>query len=292
MTQDRQAWQQWLNSSAEHQWAWAQVERLQLRIKGAPAQLVYATLHSDGVARQASRRALLKGGLALAAGVSLVSAGYSSAPLPEVFADYTTAVGERTGWRLAEGSALTLDTQSRADVSVGPEYREVALYQGRVLVDVAADRRPFRITTRDGCVLLQRGLLCVQQLAGRTLVGVAQGHVEIVPPLSPAGIGQIHRGQMAGFTRRTVSPAARLTAATTSWKSGWLVADDWTLGALIQELGRYRRGIVSCDDQVAALRISGAFSLDNFDDALKSIARTLPVRPQHLTHYWTRLRAV
>jgi len=65
-----------------------------------------------------------------------------------------------------------------------------------------------------------------------------------------------------------------------------LAADNMRLDAFLAELGRYRKGWLRCDPQVAALRISGAFQLADTDAVLANLAHLLPVQISARTPYW------
>lgn len=68
-----------------------------------------------------------------------------------------------------------------------------------------------------------------------------------------------------------------------------LIASDWRLEDFLAELSRYRPGRLVCDEQVADLRLSGAFHLNDTDVVLENLANTLPVRLRYLTRYWVRV---
>ncbi|WP_078473862.1 sigma factor [Pseudomonas sp. MF4836] len=70
-----------------------------------------------------------------------------------------------------------------------------------------------------------------------------------------------------------------------------VMIDGWRLERLVDELQRYRGGYLGCAPQVADLRVSGAFPLDDIDQALEAIAQALPVQIVRHTRYWTRLVA-
>ena len=54
---------------------------------------------------------------------------------------------------------------------------------------------------------------------------------------------------------------------------------------MIAQLNLYRRGVVRCDPQVAALRVSGSFSIDRPDASLDLLTRVLPIRVQRVFGY-------
>jgi len=65
-----------------------------------------------------------------------------------------------------------------------------------------------------------------------------------------------------------------------------LLAQRMRLADLLDELGRYRRGVLRCHASVAALTVSGAFPLRDTDASLRLLQETLPVKISSLTGYW------
>jgi transmembrane sensor len=88
-----------------------------------------------------------------------------------------------------------------------------------------------------------------------------------------------------------VRPQAAVDATAASWEQGMLAVRDWRLADLVDELGRYRRGVLRCDPAVAGLRVSGAFPLNDTDASLRLLEKTLPVRVSRITPYWTTVAA-
>jgi transmembrane sensor len=58
------------------------------------------------------------------------------------------------------------------------------------------------------------------------------------------------------------------------------------LADLLDELGRYRAGVLRCHPGVAGLTVSGAFPLRDTDASLRLLQETLPVTVSRLTGYW------
>jgi ferric-dicitrate binding protein FerR (iron transport regulator) len=52
------------------------------------------------------------------------------------------------------------------------------------------------------------------------------------------------------------------------------------------ELSRYRPGVLRCHPDVAALRVSGAFSRRDTDASLRLLSDTSPLNINCLTRYW------
>ncbi len=70
-----------------------------------------------------------------------------------------------------------------------------------------------------------------------------------------------------------------------------LVAQDMRLDAFAFELSRYRPGLLRVEPQVAGLRLTGAFQLDDTDTVLESLARMLPIDVLYRSQYWVTLTA-
>ena len=70
-----------------------------------------------------------------------------------------------------------------------------------------------------------------------------------------------------------------------------LAAQDMRLDAFADELSRYRPGLLRVEPQVAGLRLSGAFQLDDTEAVLDSLTRMLPVDVLYRTPYWVTIAA-
>lgn len=71
-----------------------------------------------------------------------------------------------------------------------------------------------------------------------------------------------------------------------AWVDGMLVASQMRLAGFLAELGRYRHGQLGCSEQVADLRISGSYPLDDSERILQMLEVALPVRVRRFTRYW------
>lgn len=54
-------------------------------------------------------------------------------------------------------------------------------------------------------------------------------------------------------------------------------------------MARYRHGYLSCSDDIANLRLSGVFRLEDTDKLLHLLPQTLPVHVSYRTRWWVRL---
>ncbi|WP_260986202.1 FecR domain-containing protein [Bordetella genomosp. 13] len=294
---DHEACRRWRQAEVAHEQAWQKAERLSLQFGAVPAALGVPVL-----ARQArtNRRAALKTLALLGGTLSAGWLGYRRAPWQEWSSDYRTAIGESRELVLDDGSRLAMNTGTALDVRYSPGERLVRLQQGEIYVQTARDAgaRPFFVQTRHGRLRALGTRFVVRQLGGdgdATCIEVLEHRVEISPQGGARSV-VLDAGQRACFTAaaieapRAVAPATSTAPsdadAAPGWTRGVMYADRTRLGDFLQELSRYRSGIVRCDPAVAGLRLSGAFQLADTDRVLDIVEQTLPVRVVRRTPYW------
>jgi transmembrane sensor len=76
-----------------------------------------------------------------------------------------------------------------------------------------------------------------------------------------------------------------------AWSKGFFYARNMRLQDFLNELSRYRFGILRCDPAVADLRISGTFQINNTDQILSALPYTLPVSVRYQTAYWVSIHS-
>ena len=74
-----------------------------------------------------------------------------------------------------------------------------------------------------------------------------------------------------------------------AWVDGLIVTRNMRLGDFLQEVGRYRHGYLTCTTDIADLRLSGAFRLEDTDKLLAILPQTLPVQLRYRTRWWVTL---
>ena len=281
------AWRQWLQASPQHAAAWARVEKLQQQWAMVPP---HAALSSLGAA-QTQRRDVLK---VLSLLLAMGGGGWLAAeqvPYRALMAQQRTGTGERRAVELADGSQLELNVGTALDVRFDRKVRAIQLYQGEILVRPASDiqQRPFIVHTDDGSVLARSTEFSVRKLAQQTRVGVLQASVDVRPQRHPDRVLNVQAGQQTRFDQQDFTLAHALHADSTAWLQGMLSVNDWRLGDFIEELGRYRPGVLRCASSIQAMSISGAFRIDDTDIALANLPKTLPVKVRYLSRYWVNV---
>ncbi len=278
---ERLGWEQWLAASPLHKKAWAGVEGIQSRLARIPDGVGGKSLRNSDLGR---REVLRRLGV-LAVGAPLAAIAWRSLPWNEWRADYSTTTGERRRVALADGTSLALDTRTAVNVAFSAGGREIRLVRGEILVEVAAaEQGPVVVKTAEGEVLARDGRFTVRSECAVTQVAVLDSSAAVAARGIP-----LCRGEQLRFTAATRGDVQPAPSSAGSWLDGSLVVVDMPLGHLLEELGRYRPGLLQCAPEVAGLRISGAFPLDDIDKALELLTETFPVRQQRVGGYWVRM---
>ncbi|ENE5338482.1 FecR family protein [Klebsiella pneumoniae] len=264
--QQEARWQQWYEQDQDNQWAWQQVENLRNQLGGVPGDVASRALHDTRLTRRHVMKGLL---LLLGAGGGWQL--WQSETGEGLRADYRTTKGAVSRQQLEDGSLLTLNTQSAADVRFD------------------AQQRPFRVLTRQGQLTALGTEFTVRQQDNFTQLDVQQHAVEVLLASAPAQKRIVNAGESLQFSASEFGAVKPLDDESTSWTKGILSFSDKPLGEVIATLSRYRNGVLRCDPAVAGLRLSGTFPLKNTDAILNVIAQTLPVKIQSITRYWINI---
>lgn len=283
---ERKAWQLWIDSDPTHLAAWNQMEQLQRHLGTLPQDLKRRTLNSGQ-----QRRRVLKL-LLLTAGTGFV--GWNAqrhTSLGNVWADYKTGVGQRRTVSLADGSQIQLNTDSAIDVSFDAAQRLIRLRSGEILIQTGkfGDQRPFFVETRDGRVQALGTRFSVHQMPTSTRVGVLEDRVSVQPAQTSAVVRIFKAGEGADFDSRHIGLSHPFQSSEVAWINGQLIVLDARLGDVIEELGRYRSGVLHCDRRARDLRVSGTFRLDSTDAVLANLQASLPINVRYFSRYWVSI---
>ena len=283
---EQKAWQLWIDSDPAHLAAWIQMEQLQRHLGTLPQDLKRRALNTGHQRRQVLKLLLLATGTGF-----LGWNAQQHTSLGNVWADYKTSVGQRRSISLADGSQIRLNTDTAIDVSFDAVQRLIRLRSGEILIQTGklGDQRPFFVETHDGRIQALGTRFSVHQLSGSTRVGVLEDRVSVQPadPSTPAMI--LKAGEGADFDRRHIGRLHPYKSSAVAWTNGQLIVLDARLGEVIEELGRYRSGVLHCDSRVRDLRVSGTFRLDSTDAVLANLQASLPINVRYFTRYWVSI---
>jgi transmembrane sensor len=203
-------------------------------------------------------------------------------------ASYRTAVGEVRQQPLADGSQAILASNSRIDVRLAREHRDVALVQGEAIFEVAKDRqRPFAVAVAGYRAVAVGTRFSVRREAGDVRVVVTEGTVRLDAPgshgqsspssLLPAGsVALVHDGSVL-VRSMGLAEAGQLL----DWHNGWLVFRDTPLQEAVAEFNRYNvRKLQIADADAGALRIGGSFRWDNEETFVRLLEAGFPIRAE------------
>ncbi len=288
---EREEFTKWLASDEEHARAWRQLGMLDQRFSVASGPARAALLQS----REGIRRRMRKLGSGLASVVLVVGlvlfAGQRYVPINYWLADQRTATGEQRTLKLADGTVINLNTHSAIDVRFDEKRRLIVLQEGEILVETGHnDARPFFVETREGSLRALGTRFIVKREDDGTRLSVLQSAVAAQPQALHQE--QIFKeGQQVLMRSDGLGPMLAITPGSDAWTRGMLVVDNARLRDVIEELGRYRKGHLGVDKQVADLRITGSFPLHDTDLALNALLPTLPVQIEQRTPWWVSVVA-
>ena len=243
---DAKALKAWCAQSPEHAQAFEQAKVVWQQLAPAAAQVAQP--------RHFGRRAFLGGAIAASAAVVMVHVG-SPGGFAGLTADYRTEVGEQRQVLLSDGISLELNTQTRISrVGQGIELLEgevevlahtaqpLQVLAGAGAVSAAQARFNLRNTDQTVCVTCIEGWLSVD-VAGRSVR--LEGGRQLT--YSAAGMGE---------------PVVVDTQAVVAWREQVLVFNNATLATVVDEINRYRPGmLVLLNKQLGQRRVQARFSL-------------------------------
>jgi len=204
----------------------------------------------------------------------------------------STGVGEQKTIELADGSWVTLDTNSRIVVHYGPRTRTVILRYGEAYFQVVHNpRRPFVVRAGNrkvidvgtsfvvGRGMMGNGSLSVTVIKGRVAVAPL-GVADRVPKVPEPKILLVTAG-----TRLLLRPNALPTveavpaAQATAWLRDELIFNDTPLAEAARQFNRYnRRRIVLGAPELQTLRVGGVFRFSAARSFVRAVAEAHHLR--------------
>lgn len=244
----------------------------------------------------------LRGWFAAAATLAAVAVGVVWLYQGSESQTLSTAVGQQRNVILADGSIVTLNTNTIVETVLHRDSREIYLRKGEAHFQVAHDRsRPFLVHAGDAVVQAIGTAFEVRVLNDEHVdVVVNEGRVEVraaTPLPVPQSASQDSR-RAAATTVRALNAGERLSTASLdyavmpitaqqlsselAWREGAIVFDGEPLSEAIAEIERYTDArIIVSDPQTAALRVGGRFRTGNVQEFFDALQTALPVSIRH-----------
>jgi len=212
-----------------------------------------------------------------------------------------TAVGQQRTVTLADGSVVTLNTNTIVETHLQSSVREIYLRKGEAHFQVAHDRsRPFLVHAGDAVVRAVGTQFEVRLRSDQHVdVVVNEGRVEVRSEVAaePASSGHgaratprshvhtLDAGQQLSATGNDYSVVPVSThrlSSVLAWRDGAVVFDGETLSDAIAEIGRYTdERIIVNDPQVAALRVGGRYRTGDVQAFFDALQTAFPVSIRH-----------
>jgi len=188
---------------------------------------------------------------------------------------YHTAIGEIREIALADGSTISLNTNSRIEVVYSDHQRRVLLQSGEALFKVAKDTaRPFSVEVGDKVVTAVGTAFNIRKSGHSANLTVTEGRVRVDGRATQTIDDRSDKADLPSLMvvageEITIAPKAQKAVAKfdqtdverkLSWTTGMLTFDETPLEQVIAEVTRYTETKIIIDDQaLKTLKVGGYF---------------------------------
>lgn len=211
-------------------------------------------------------------------------------PREAVLPVFETARGEQTGFTLADGTHVELNTDSRLRVEFSEQLRRVVLERGEAFFSIGPDdERPFEVAAGAGRIRDIGTQFNVHKYGSEVSVAVLEGEVVILGGNDPYPVAA---GRRAVYDAGGVVHSGSIPDASglVAWREGRIVFQGTPIHELVQQLGRYHDARITIDGAEAAqMEVSGSFRVSDFDGLLRAIETMLPVEIEKATDRTVRI---
>ncbi|GHD23761.1 iron dicitrate transporter FecR [Tianweitania populi] len=282
----------WVSRSPEHRAAWARVAA----IHGMTGKIISEERALANASPVLSRRNLVLGGLV---GVGAIATASWSIPkaLLRARSDVMTAIAEIRNFELPDGSVITLGPDTAVAVRFTAAQREIDLLAGMAFFEIAHDAgRAFSVNTDSFVATALGTAFDISNDAGFISVSVDRGIVEARAPGDATRAGmRIAAGEWLSYDASTsaTSHGSREKFQIGAWRTGMLVAEKETVGALVAKISRWQHGTVVVADPFLRSRVvSGVFDLQDPLSALQAVVRPFGARVREVGPFMTIISPV
>jgi transmembrane sensor len=222
----------------------------------------------------------------------------ATAPTPALVGVYQTAVGEQSRIELADGSILTLNTNSQIEVRMTPAERSVRLLEGEAFFEVAHDAaRPFRVYAGNGVTSAIGTAFSVRLEGEQVRVLVSEGKVsfaEIADVAKEAEpVAYLAAGESGVFSDRvkTIEAVeADVVSRKLSWRGGRLEFAGEPLSSVVEDISRYTGiEIEIASEELARIRVGGSYEVGEVDAMLEQLETSFGLDVERLDDTHVRI---
>lgn len=260
---DEAAFQHWLDADTRHAAQYAHLQQL--------------WQHGGSVPSARRHRPLRRLRDAATAVVLLCALGLFSAYQHVPADQLRTAAGQVRHIRLADGSQVVLSADTRLQVTIDAQQRELALLQGQAWFQVAADAtRPFRVHTPQGTVTARGTAFDIAVGSTVSVVTVTEHRVQVQ---AGGSTRTADAGQQLRFDARQAFAPAPADHSALAWQQHRLLYVSVPLAEVAAGLDRWHGGhtwVVGRALRRQPVTVIGA--TPQAADSRDQLARQLPVR--------------
>ena len=271
--QGQRAFDAWYAADIRHQGAYLRAVAIHRALNGATVQESLRPKRERLEAEWAgaswqvagSRRAFLAaGGVAAGAGLFALTGLFAGADRTVL----TTARGEFRKVPLADKSVADINSNSRLEVRMTAQARQVRLTRGEVWLEVAKDKtKPFIVEAGEVRVRAVGTAFGVRRFANGAEVLVTEGTVEVWSGDGGARKRLVHAGERTVVADRAADIAVARQPVEVqrklAWREGKLIFDNQTLGEAVAEFNRYsQKKIVIADPALGRRKLVGQYQID------------------------------
>lgn len=297
---DQQAYEAWLRQDSRHRRAMEELSKVWGALDGlAEAKRGEKIATFTDAAKRAALRGRHPWWFAAAAMLAVAVAATVWVQKGREVQTLATAVGQQRTVTLADGSIVSLNTNTILETDLSRRVRQIYLRKGEAHFQVAHDRsRPFLVHAGDAVVRAVGTQFEVRLLTDQHIdVVVDEGRVEVqaaepAPPAYAAHDGGARAQSVA--TVRALSAGQQLSTASAdyavvpvspaqlsselAWREGAIIFNGQPLSEAIAEIERYTDArIVVGDPRIAGLRVGGRFRTDDVQGFFDGLQAALPV---------------
>ncbi|HHZ6123947.1 TPA: anti-sigma factor VreR [Pseudomonas aeruginosa] len=262
---DARAFRQWCARSPQHLRAFVEARDLWQALGSAAALPLEPPAVAQIAPRRFGRRWFVGG--ALAASVALFVLRPSLLDHGLGGADYVTAVGEQRQVQVSGETRIEMNTRTRLNVRRNQEQQETIELLGGEAEIIASHPPQSSLRAMAGSAWLSasRARFNVRSSGDVCVVTCLEGSVRL------EHLGQrldLQAGQQLTFDERRNGPPVPFDVAEVmAWRERMLVFNDVPLATVIDEINRYRPGmLLLLDKALGRRRVQARFSLDQLAD--------------------------
>lgn len=268
----------WLNADLRHLGAYGRAEAVLARLErlnGVDMEMA----EDSGVTR---RRVLVAGGAAAGLAAAI---GIAFVPRGGVAQTFSTQIGQVREVVLADGSVVSLNTNSEIAVRFSDAARDISLVKGEALFNVAKNpNRPFVVAAGETRVRAVGTSFTVSRLPQKPVqVLVREGIVEVQrdddePPVRATA--NIRAIASVDAPIVTVAMPEEKLVRNLEWQYGRIALDNETLANAASEFARYSEVRIIVDPAISGRTVTGLFASNDPVGFAKAAAAVLKLRTE------------